>query len=116
MPPTANLAGRKFVNSVDDLEGRLVYSEVRIRRVAMREGRNTRAVVRRGPLDQVSATELDTADAEVFAQSWMEDEEVGQFYRQRLERVPPDRVTMIDPLPVSGAGTGSGSGHPSSRA
>jgi hypothetical protein len=104
VPPTVNLAGRKFVNSVDDLEGRLVYSELRIRRVAMREGRNTRAVVRRGPLDQVSAMELDTADAEVFAQSWIEDEEVGEFYRQRLERVPPDRVTMIDPSPFRARG------------
>ncbi|MGB5889925.1 MAG: glycosyltransferase family 39 protein [Thermoanaerobaculia bacterium] len=104
VPPTANLAGRKFVSSVDDVEGRLVYSEVRIRRVAVREGRETRAVVRRGPLDQVTAAELDTADAEIFAQSWMEDEEVGEFYRQRLERVPPDWVTMIDPSPFRARG------------
>jgi hypothetical protein len=99
VPPTANIAGRKFVNSVEDVEARLVYSEVRIRRVAMREGRETRAVVRRGPLHEVAAAELDTADAEIFAQSWLEDEEVGEFYRWRMERVPPDRVTMIEPSP-----------------
>jgi hypothetical protein len=104
VPPTTNLAGRKFVNSVDDLEGRLVYSEVRIRRVAMRERRNTRAVVRRGPLDEVPAAELDTADAEVFAQSWLQDDKVEDFYRQRMERVPPERVTMIDPSPFRARG------------
>jgi hypothetical protein len=99
VPQTANIAGRKFVKSVEDLEGRLVYSEIRIRRVAVRERRETRAVVRRGPLDQVSAAELDTADAEIFVQSWLEDERLGDFYRQRLERVPPERVTMIEPSP-----------------
>ena len=99
VPPTASIAGRKFVNGVDDLEGRLVYSEVRIRRMAMRERRETRAFVRRGPLDQVPVVELDAADAEVFKQSWLEDERLGDFYRQRLERVPPEQVIMIDSSP-----------------
>ncbi len=97
VPTTGTVAGKRFLRTLGRVEGRLLYSEVKIRRFAVRRARDKRVVVKVGPLTTIPSNQLELADGEVFFYTGLEDESHGSFYRHRLGRALPGKVEIIRP-------------------
>ncbi len=105
VPSTGNTALELLRQRLRQPPGRQVLSEFDFKIPRMQEYRKARLALQQvESLQLLPGRDLDRFDAEVFPGSRLADPEQGQFYRDRMERLPEGRVHVIRPHPFKAWG------------
>ncbi len=97
VPTTGHLAGNWLRPRVRRAGGRLIYSESALGARALKRGNRRVPLALLERLDALRPRVLNYADAEIFLADRLREPEAADFYRRRMERMPPHNVNRVRP-------------------